>query len=107
MVFLKDLVANGRSFNYNGENITEKKTFDFEKPLSTRKSLSKQELIEYLQKADIPDDADFTLSFDDGVFYLFFYWSESAGAFGHRAVNFDLETPDLVRDFEAWKNNKP
>ena len=85
---------------------SESKTIDLEKPLSTRKSLSKQEFIEYLQKADIPNDADFTLSFDDGVFYLFFYWSESAGAFGHRVVDFDLETPYLVRDFEAWKNHK-
>ena len=85
---------------------SELNNIDFEKPLSTNKPLSKKDLIEYLQKADIPDDAELTLQFDDGVFYLYFYWSESAGAFGHSAVNFDIEAPDLVKDFEIWQNKK-
>lgn len=73
---------------------------NLEKPLSTNASLSKDQLIEYLQKADIPGDAECTLQFDDGKFYLYFYWSEGAGAFGHTAVNFDIESKELVSD--AW-----
>ena len=71
---------------------------DFKKPISTNAPLSKDQLIEYLQKADIPGDAECTLQFDDGKFYLYFYWSEDAGAFGHTAVNFDIESKELVED---------
>ena len=73
---------------------------DFEKPLSTNGPLSKDQLIEYLQQADIPGDAECTLQFDEGKFYLHFYWSEDAGAFGHTAVNFDIESKELID--EAW-----
>lgn len=75
---------------------------DFKKPLSTNGPLSKDQLIEYLQKADIPGDAECTLQFDDGKFYLYFYWSEKSGACGHTAVNFDIESKELVED--AWSH---
>lgn len=71
------------------------------KPLTTKKPLSKKDLIEYLQKADIPDeDAECTLLFDDkeGVFKLYFYWSESAGAFGQSVISFDIEREFLMHD---------
>ena len=71
---------------------------DFKKPISTNAPLSKDQLIEYLQKADIPGDAECTLQFDDGKFYLYFYWSEKSGACGHTAVNFDIESKELVED---------
>lgn len=67
-------------------------------PLSTNVPLSKDQLIEYLHEADIPGDAECTLQFDEGKFYLYFYWSEGPGAFGHTAVSFDVESRELVED---------
>ena len=78
-----------------------------EKPLTTNKPLSKKDLIEYLQNSDIPDDAECTLSFDEeNGFYLHFYWSEDAGAFGQTAVTFDIEKDDLLHDIDLWRCNK-
>ena len=77
---------------------------DIEKPLSTSGGLSKKQLIEYLQKADIDDDAQLTLKFDrdSGKYYLFFYWSEGPGAFGHRAVDFDIESKEMIEKGWSW-----
>ena len=70
-------------------------------PLTTNEPLSKKDLVDCLQKADIPDDAECTLLFDDGkgVFELHFYWSEGAGAFGQQVVSFDVERKFLMIDF--------
>ena len=62
-----------------------------EKPLTTNKPLSKKDLIEYLQKSVIPDDAECTLEFDEDGFCLHFYWSEDTCACGKTAVIFDIE----------------
>lgn len=77
-----------------------------EMPLTTNRPLSKKDLIDYLQRSDIPDDAECTLEFDDDGFYLHFYWSEDAGAFGQTAVTFDIEKDDLLRDIDFWRYNK-
>lgn len=78
-----------------------------EKPLTTNKPLSKKDLIENLQKSDIPDDAECTLQFDEeNGFYLYFYWSEDAGAFGHTAVTFDIEKDGLLHDIDLWRCTK-
>ncbi len=92
---LENCTFNGRAMSFNWDNIELG-------PLSTKVELSKKQLIEYLQKADIPDDAELTLQFDDGEFYLYFYWSEGAGAFGHRAVNFDIENRELILEVDKW-----
>ena len=78
---------------------------DFKKPLSTNGPLSKDQLIEYLQKANIPGDAECTLQFDEGKFYLYFYWSYGPGAYGHTAVNFDIESKELVEDAWSYMEN--
>lgn len=60
--------------------------------LTTDKRISKRQLMDYLQKADIPDDASLTLKRTDDDFSLFFYWSEGPGAFGETVVKFDAES---------------
>lgn len=77
----------------------------FDKPLSTNGPLSKDQLIEYLQNADIPGDAECTLLFDNGKFYLYFYWGEDTGACGRAAVNFDIESKELVEDAWSYMEN--
>ncbi len=65
--------------------------------LTTNKLVSKKDLMEYLEKAGIPDDASLTLRFDGKVFSLLFYWSEGPGAFGETVVKFDAETPIVIK----------
>ncbi len=60
--------------------------------LTTDKRISKRELMDYLQKADIPDNASLTLKMNGDDFSLFFYWSEGPGAFGETVVKFDAES---------------
>jgi len=92
-------VSTRNGISFHTASISEMpKPVDFEKPLSTNLSFSKLQLIQYLQNADIPDDAECRLQFDDGKFYLCLYWSEKGGVYGHRIVDFDLESKKLVDD---------
>ena len=67
--------------------------------LTTDKRISKKDLIEHLEKADIPDNASLTLKRNGDDFSLFFYWSEGSGAFGETVVKFDAES-------KFWKLKK-
>ena len=60
--------------------------------LTTNNRVSKKVLMEYLEKADIPDDAILTLRRRDDDFSLFFYWGEGPGAFGETVVKFEAES---------------
>lgn len=63
-----------------------------DKFLTTNNRISKKDLIEHLEKADIPDDASLTLKRNGDDFSLFFYWSEGPGAFGETVVKFEAES---------------
>ena len=70
------------------------------KPLQNYLSVTKKQLIEYLQsRTDIPDEAFLSLCFDDKKFRLMLNWSYSVGAFADEIVEFsELESADVITD---------
>ena len=60
--------------------------------LSTVHRISKHELMDYLQKSDIPDNASLTLRRNRDDFSLFFYWNDGPASFGETVVRFDAES---------------
>lgn len=58
--------------------------------LKTDKCVTKKDLMEWLSKSDIPDDAELRLRYDDEElkFVISFGWSYLAGAFQDDVVEF-------------------
>lgn len=97
-----------KKFFESGFQSTERKTHGVKKSLSTNFPISKNDFLKHLETEDIPDDARLTLKIDhkSGTPYLFFYWSEGPGAFGHTAVDFDIERNDILEDAKHFLNNQ-
>ena len=59
-------------------------------------NVTKSQLQEWLNSCDIPDDAELTLSYENGQFSLWWRWSFLAGAFGDDMVIFSKADSDSV-----------
>ena len=66
--------------------------------LKTDKCVTKKDLIEWLSRSDIPDDAELRLRYDDEAlkFIVSFGWSYLAGAFDDDIVEFSKVESDWI-----------
>lgn len=73
-----------------------------QKALSTDECATKKDLIEWLSKSDIPDDAELRLRYDDEKlkFVLSLGWSHSVGAFEDDVVEFSKAESEWILKHE-------
>ena len=66
-------------------------------PLAMQGYCTKKEMLEWLKNCDTPDEAELTLTYNEGQFVLYWRWSYMSGAFGDDFVKFSKAESDCVK----------